>query len=382
MIDCALLEELVEIFSRGIGAELPEAGFRELALRAFRHQAENNSIYARFLEGRGIDPGEVARWEDVPAVPARAFKALPIISGEPDGVAWVFRTSGTSAGRERRGEHHLLDLSLYHASLLPNFRAHLLPDDARLPILSLIPPPADLPDSSLSHMTGVVMERLGGEGGGYFIDPEEGIHAEALAEALSRAERDRRPLLLMSTAFALVHWLDAMEERGWCFALPDGSRIMETGGFKGRSRVVPRAELYGRVRDRLGIGAEWIVNEYGMTELLSQFYEPVLRETLGGETGPRPLAERFHRSPPWVRTRVLDPLTLAPLPPGGRGGSRPLRPRQSGLGVLHPDGGLGNGDGGGRLPVTGPDGARGGARMFARHGRTAGGSGGGTDDPL
>ena len=65
---------------------------------------------------------------------------------------------------------------------------------------------------------------------------------------------------------------------------------------------------------RLGIPSSCVVNEYGMTELLSQFYEPVL------SSPPAPaLAERYHVAPPWVRTRVLDPVSLAPVRPGQPG---------------------------------------------------------------
>ena len=113
---------------------------------------------------------------------------------------------------------------------------------------------------------------------------------------------------MVGTAFAFVHLLDALAADGSRFRLPDGSRVMETGGFKGRSRTVPREELYAAIDGRLGIPPDRIVNEYGMTELLSQFYEPVLT---GGA--------RLHRPPPWVRTRVLDPATLEPLPPGREG---------------------------------------------------------------
>ena len=78
----------------------------------------------------------------------------------------VFRTSGTTAGR--RGRHLIPDLSLYHGALLPNFRAHVLAglDDPLM--LSLIPSPAAQPDSSLSHMVGVAMERLGAADSDYF----------------------------------------------------------------------------------------------------------------------------------------------------------------------------------------------------------------------
>jgi hypothetical protein len=113
------------------------------------------------------------------------------------------------------------------------------------------------------------------------------------------------------TAFAFVHLLDALTARGARVALPEGSRIMETGGFKGRSRVVARDELYLGIRDRLGVPVDRMVNEYGMTELLTQMYEPLLRE---GDAGPR-----RHVPPPWLRVRALDPTTLAPVGPGTAG---------------------------------------------------------------
>jgi hypothetical protein len=86
---------------------------------------------------------------------------------------------------------------------------------------------------------------------------------------------------------------------------------METGGFKGRSRTVSRDQLYGSLAARFGLPLERMVNEYGMTELLSQFYEPVLRN-------PRSLAlaDRWHVGPPWVRTQILDPATLGPVSAG------------------------------------------------------------------
>ena len=96
---------------------------------------------------------------------------------------------------------------------------------------------------------------------------------------------------------------------------------METGGYKGRSKVLLRGELYEALEDAFGIPQTRIVNEYGMTELLSQFYEPVLAgapsaaHRPGGPTSAG-LVERFHVGPPWVRTSVLDPLTLKALPVG------------------------------------------------------------------
>ena len=209
----------------------------------------------------------------------------------------------------------MLDPALYRAAVLPNFETHVLPDRARLPILSLIPRPADAPDSSLSHMIGIAVEAVGAEGSSWFVAPDRGIDEEGLMGALQRAEQEAEPVLVVATAFALVHWLEAMEREGWAAGLPDGSRVMETGGFKGRARTVSKKELYGAVQERMGVPGERIVNEYGMTELLSQFYEDVLREgeAVGGPDS------RHHRPPPWVRTRVLNPVTLEPCSPGDIG---------------------------------------------------------------
>jgi hypothetical protein len=108
----------------------------------------------------------------------------------------------------------------------------------------------------------------------------------------------RAPVAVCGTAFAFVHLLEQIERRGLRFALPDTARVMETGGFKGRSRSLSRDELYGWISDRLGVPPARIVNQYGMTELGSQFYDSVLRE---------PLAPRRKLAPPWTRVRLLDP---------------------------------------------------------------------------
>ncbi|MBW3534643.1 MAG: long-chain fatty acid--CoA ligase [Gemmatimonadetes bacterium] len=310
-----LASELEALFARGVDAPLDDDAFDALVARAFGWQFEHNRAYRGFAEGRGAMPGTVARWTDLPAVPATAFKHLSLLSGEPAAVEAVFRTSGTTRGGERRGEHPVPRLSLYRASALPNFRDHVLPDGARLPLVSLIPRPSEAPDSSLSAMMGFVADALcAPEGGGWFVEAGGRIRQAALSEALGAAEADGRPVLVAGTAFAFVHWLDAMAGEGRRFRLPDGSRVMETGGFKGRSRAMPREDLYRGLVERLGVPARRIVNEYGMTELLSQFYEPVMREGRGGD----PSARR-HVPPPWVRTRVLDPVTLEPVADGEAG---------------------------------------------------------------
>ena len=77
---------------------------------------------------------------------------------------------------------------------------------------------------------------------------------------------------------------------------------MDAGGFKGRSRIVERAELDAIVFERLGIPAHRSVNLLGMTELASQFYDGVM---LAGDA-----SRRVKENAAWTRTLVLDPRTM------------------------------------------------------------------------
>jgi hypothetical protein len=309
--------ELGRRFAAGVDRSWPD--FTAIALRVFGYQYRTNAVYRAFAAGRGRTPETVRRWQDVPAVPASAFKHLPLVSGPPEPVERVFRTSGTSGGgpTRLRGEHHVRSLALYRAASLPNLAANLGLDGGRIRILSLIPPASEQPASSLACMMSFAFDAFGAVGSASFAGLDATIDAEAFHRALLRAAADEVPVWVAGTAFAFVHWLDVARARGWHVRLPAGSRLMETGGFKGRSREVARPELYALLHAHLGIPVGRMVNEYGMTELLSQFYEPILYAR--DETGDADLGRRHHVGPPWVRTRVLDPTTLDACPAGEPG---------------------------------------------------------------
>ncbi len=305
----SLATELEGLFGRGVDAPLTEDSFDEMALRVFSHQFEACETYRRFCEGRGIHPATVGGWRDVPAVPTRAFRYVDLVSG-PGPVEASFLTSGTTGGGLARGRHSVPRLSLYHASLRPAFRAHLLPEGEALPLLSLVPSPLVAPDSSLSAMVGDVGTALA-DGVYWLAHPRDGTDAQAFLDAVHELREQDRAALVVGTAFGFVHLLDALAKKGRRDRLPEGTRIMETGGFKGRSRSVSRDELYAAMQERFGVSPASVVNEYGMTELLSQLYEPVLREGPG--------ARGRHVPPPWLRVRALDPSTLEPVEPGRPG---------------------------------------------------------------
>jgi hypothetical protein len=286
-----------------------EEEFSARALEVFAHQYGVCDPYRAFCDARGASPAVVDDWRDVPLVPATAFKYFDFVSsGRP--IEAVFRTSGTTRGSKARGRHCVPRTSLYTASLLRPLKRALLPDVEEIRFVSLIPSPAVAPDSSLSFMVGAAADRYASEID-WLVDASGSWSDEAAAVWDSIAEAGA-PVLLLTTALALVHALERSDQGGTGLVpLPEGSRIMETGGFKGARREVPRSELYRRASGRVRVPVERIVNEYGMTELLSQLWEPVLTE--GGS------ASGWHVPPPWLRVRALDPATLRPLPDGDDG---------------------------------------------------------------
>jgi len=283
-----------------------DARFERLALDLFAFQFEANTAYGRFCTARGRTPGDVQSWREIPAVPSGAFKELDLRCFPANETKHVFRTSGTSgAAGGRRGALHLDTLELYEASLRPTLLQLLFPDlgpdsaGSKTTLRILAPPPGEAPDSSLSYMFGALVDDLGDTDSGFDVEGGE-LCSDALEGALERACAEARPVALCGTAFAFVHMLDAFASHGARFVCAPGSRIMETGGFKGRSRELSRDTLYAALHETLGIPPERIVNQYGMTELGSQFYDSVVVD---------PDGPRRKLGPPWARVRLVDPET-------------------------------------------------------------------------
>lgn len=277
-----------------------EARFEGLALDLFAFQFERCLPFRRYCEGRGRTPGAIRSWREIPPVPTGAFKELSLRSFPEDRRMHVFRTSGTST--ELRGQLELDTLRLYEASLVPSFRLHVLPDlgaGDRIAMRILTPSAEEVPDSSLSHMFATLLPLFGAPGSGFDVRAGNVAYDTLFASLRVGADCDE-PIALCGTAFAFVHLLDELARRDMRIPLASGSRVMETGGFKGRSRELPREDLYDALHSRLGLPTARIVNQYGMTELGSQFYDSVLRF---------PESPRRKLGPPWTRVRLVDPVT-------------------------------------------------------------------------
>jgi len=301
---------LVRAYAR-TGEPIADATFDELACECYAYQLAHNSPYRRYVKSLGKHPAP-RTWREIPAVPASAFKDATLATFDPAGSELIFHTSGTTAATS--GKHYVERATLYDAALLAGFDRFMLADGARLRYLNVVPNPRHKPHSSLGYMMGHVGVLRGDGKAAYFLgdDPATGeatVDVAAFAKALDLAIRDRLPVCIAGTAFGLVALLDGLAGRERTFSAPSGSRIMETGGFKGRVRAVERGKLYADLSDVLGIATRDIVAEYGMTELLSQYYDA---------HASRDCDVRVKAAPPWLRTLVLD-ARGAEVPPGETG---------------------------------------------------------------
>jgi len=289
--------------------QISDEDFDELARSIFSRQFEQNLPYRAFCQGRGVSSDTVRTWRDIPAVPTDVFKHVRLSCADEATTARTFRTSGTT--QSSRGAHHFGSLAAYSTSLLAPFARMCLPDRDRIKMFIIHPHEDALPDSSLSFMLSALAREFGARGTRFFVrrDGDELTYLlDELVTALDEATADDEPVMILSTAFGLMNLFDRAPDARW--RLPVGSRLMETGGFKGKSREVSRETLYELFDERFGIPASHCVSEYSMTELSSQAYTDNLRAhycSPGSERPTRLVA------PPWAKLVIVDPVTLEPI---------------------------------------------------------------------
>jgi hypothetical protein len=326
---------ILDFIARGVERRSTDAEFDSLALAIFRHQFALNRPYRRYCESLGQNPRNVRHRKQIPAVPTTAFKDADLTTIPPRQRTAVFHSSGTTEHRPSRHFHSATTLSLYKAALWPVFASRVA-GEGQLVILA--PTPAEAPRSSLVHMMETVRRQLG-ESRSAFVGGAALEDGRALAKAVQSRIQSRvretceanlkSKILILGTAFAFVRLIDAIRS----LPLPPGSRVMETGGYKGRSREVPREELHALLSSELHVPRSHIVSEYGMCELSSQFYAVSNSVVFSG--------------PPWTRAQIINPETGREARDGERGLIRvfDLANRASVIAIQTEDVGVRRGDG-------------------------------------
>lgn len=304
-----------------------DSDFNALAVALFQLQFRCNVPYRRWCDAQGTRPESVTHWTQIPAVPAAAFKEWDLTCLAPAERTRVFESSGTTGQRPSRHFHGADSLALYETSLWAWWRHHVPDGFVADRCLILTPPAGQAPHSSLVHMFDFVRQQLGaGDGafvgrvnaaGAWELDFERlllRVTGDGPPSTASAPDRQSQPWLVLGTAFSFVQLLDELARRDCRLRLPVGSYVLETGGYKGRSRVLPKAGLYQLITAWLGVPVANIVCEYGMSELSSQAYDLTGRRCEGNA------AEfRHFQFPNWARARVISPETGREVEVGGTG---------------------------------------------------------------
>lgn len=260
-----------------------EGDFAACTLEVFRNQFEKNGAYRNYCESLGRTPESVSSWNEIPAVPTDVFKltstAMRCFSEAE--VEGFFLTSGTT--REVKGKHEYRDLELYKAAVKGGWRELGLPEIRKPWFFSQRV--NDAPHSSLVRMFEILDDK-----GEWLIDADGKLLSDKFLPTGAAA--------VLGTSLALLRFC----EEGESMKLLDDSWIFETGGSKGLRKSHSPEEVRQRLSNHFALPESRILNEYGMTELFSQFYKWGNAEA--------------HHGPSWTAIRVIDVFSGKPAAEG------------------------------------------------------------------
>ena len=248
--------------------------FKDLTLKVFKFQFENNLIYRSFCDLLYKHPSDIKAIEDIPFLPIQFFKSHNVLSSK-DSIKKTFTSSGTTGSVTSK--HYVTDLSVYEESFQKGFQ-HFYNNIEDYVVLALLPSYLERDGSSLIYMVDDMIKSSKHTESGFYLD-----NLDELASTLKVLEAKGQQTLLIGVSFAL---LDLVEN--YDFDLQN-TIIMETGGMKGRRKEMIRTELHNTLKK--GFGVTNIHSEYGMTELMSQAYSK---------------GNGIFKCPPWLKILIRD----------------------------------------------------------------------------
>ncbi len=255
-----------------------DSEFRLQCLQTFRYQYQNVSVYRRFVDLLKIDPAEIDDIKHIPFLPIEMFKNHTILDQNKT-TELYFQSSGTT--QSVRSKHHIADSLLYQKSIDRSFRYFIgAPED--YVFLGLLPNYSENPNSSLIYMVDFLMKQSAKPENGYFLYNHRELFS--LLQTLQH-----KKVLLFGVSFALLDFLDFLNDNQLQLNSSSNLTVIETGGMKGRKEEMTKDELLKIVQQ--GFGTEQIYSEYSMTELLSQAYS---------------MGENIYECPPWMRVLIRN----------------------------------------------------------------------------
>ena len=233
---------------------LPQA-FDDHALKTFGFQYAGNRLYRNFVDRFRLHPEMLVDLNQIPFLPVSFFKTEIIKTGDfiPE---IIFESSGTTG--QIPACHAVKNLNIYRDSFMNGFD-FFYGDIKNYCILGLLPAYLERTGSSLVFMVDEMIRQSGHPDSGFYL-----YDFDQLAHVIRKQEEKKQPTLLIGVSFALLDFAEQFEMK------LNYTRVMETGGMKGRREELTRDELHDILKRKLSV--PFIHSEYGMTELLSQAY--------------------------------------------------------------------------------------------------------------
>src|SRR4029077_13719272 len=115
-----------------------------------------------------------------------------------------------------------------------HLRTMLFPDERRMAMLAMHPTADAMPESSLARMIAWCVEEFG-TGTLLAAASRDRVDAGAAIRFLAEAGASGEPVCILGTSAAFATLFTELRERGGKYRMPDGSRMMDTGGAKGQA---------------------------------------------------------------------------------------------------------------------------------------------------
>ena len=229
--------------------------FEKIALKVFRFQYENNSVYRDFCDFLKLEKSSVKSLQQIPFLPIQFFKSHEVVSST-NPAQEIFTSSGTTG--MITSKHLVTDVTLYEQSYRNAF-SEFYGNIEDYAVLALLPSYLERKGSSLIYMVNDLIQLSNNTNSGFYLN-----NYDELTSKLIELDSGGQNVLLIGVTYAL---LDLIEQQN--FQLQN-TIVMETGGMKGKRKEIIREELHEILCK--GFGVSNIHSEYGMTELLSQAY--------------------------------------------------------------------------------------------------------------
>lgn len=248
--------------------------FAERCGKVYKYQAEKSAVFRSFIGSFGLDESNQPLIQEIPLLPIEAFKHRPIVVDESN-VDLTFKSSGTDS--MSRSMHHVMDKRIYEKSIMKEFYRHFPSDE--FTVLFYMPGYSDNEQSSLIWMADhLINSDLSG------LSRYLPQNIEEIQFHLERIKQLNRKVILFGAAFGILDLIDS--GMNWN---SDTFHVIETGGMKTYRREITKEVLRKKISDGFHIPHDQVHSEYGMCELLSQFY------AIGSE---------WFQSPDWVHVTV------------------------------------------------------------------------------